>query len=232
MEAHRVQLHGTLTVPALEARELYRFYHVGDEETLALRGVSLQVGSGEVVAIVGPSGSGKSTLLACLAGLDEPDGGYVAVAGQRITRRPESVRARLRAKHIGMLMQSENLLTTLSVADNVRLQLSLAGTTDPRLLENALQQADIAHRAKAKPGQLSGGEVSRAALAVALATNPELLLADEPTGEVDAETEQKILRVLDERRKSGGATVVATHSEALMQWAGRTIGLLDGRIVE
>jgi len=220
------------TSAVLEARDLYRFYHTGDEETLALRGVSLRIGTGEVVAIAGPSGSGKSTLLACLAGLDEPDGGYVMVAGERMTRRPESVRSVLRARHIGILMQSENLLTNLSVADNIRLQLGLAGITDPAAMKIALQRAEITHRANAKPGQLSGGEMSRAALAVALSTDPALLLADEPTGEVDEETEQKLLGVLEERRNAGGATIIATHSEALIRWADRNINLLDGRIVE
>jgi len=217
---------------ALHAHDLYRFYHAGEEETLALRGISLQVDAGEVVAIAGPSGSGKSTLLACLAGLDEPDGGYVTVAGERMTRRPESVRAQLRARHIGILMQSENLLTNLSVADNIRLQLALAGVSDSGAVQSALQRAEIGHRAGAKAGQLSGGEMARAALAVALSTNPPLLLADEPTGEVDEETESKLLRALDDRRKNGGATIIATHSEALMRWADRSIKLLDGRIIE
>lgn len=216
--------------PALEARELYRFYHAGEEETLALRGVTLTVNRGEVVAIVGPSGSGKSTLLACLAGLDEPDGGYVRVAGKRLTRRPEHVRAAIRAKHIGILLQSENLLTNLTVADNVRLQLALAGRPNGSGLDAWLQQAEIAHRRSAKAGQLSGGELARAALAVALCTEPDILLADEPTGEVDAQTEAKLLGVFKSRRERGGATIIATHSEALMRWADRSIHLRDGQI--
>src|SRR5712664_2011785 len=109
-----------IPAPALEARELYRFFHSGDDETFALRGVSMSLGAGEVVAVVGPSGSGKSTLLACLAGLDEPDGGHVVVAGNRITRRDEATRAGLRARWIGMLLQSGNLIEHLSVAQNVQ----------------------------------------------------------------------------------------------------------------
>lgn len=214
---------------ALEAHDLYRFYHAGEEETLALRGVTLEVERGEIVVIFGPSGSGKSTLLACLAGLDEPDGGYVNVAGKRLTRRPEHVRAAIRARHIGILLQSENLLTNLNVADNVRLQLALAGRakTSPHI---ALQQADIAHRSHAKPGQLSGGELARAALAVALSADPDVLLADEPTGEVDAQTEKILLRALNERRARGGATIIASHSEELIRWADRSTQLRDGRI--
>lgn len=108
---------------ALEAHELYRFYHVGDDETRALRGVDLRVDAGELVALVGPSGSGKSTLLACVAGLDEPDGGHVDIMGQRLSRRPEAARARLRARHIGMLMQSGNLFDHLTVGANIALQI-------------------------------------------------------------------------------------------------------------
>src|SRR3979411_203389 len=115
---------------AVEAHELYRFYHAGEEETLALRGVSLRVDLGETVALVGPSGSGKSTLLACLAGLDEPDGGYVVLRGQRLTRRPEAERAARRAAHVGVLLQSGNLLEHLSIADNVALPMHLARAYD------------------------------------------------------------------------------------------------------
>ncbi|MDP9300040.1 MAG: ATP-binding cassette domain-containing protein, partial [Actinomycetota bacterium] len=116
--------------PVLQARDLYRFFHAGDDETFALRGVSLDVRGGEIVAVVGPSGSGKSTLLHCLAGLDEPDGGSVTVAGRQITRRGEGTRAELRARWIGVLLQSGNLLEHLSVADNIRIATALAGRTE------------------------------------------------------------------------------------------------------
>src|ERR1700741_5138722 len=112
---------------ALEAFELYRFYHAGEDETFALRGVSLKLARGEVVAVTGPSGSGKSTLLACLAGLDEPDGGVVRIAGERLSRRPERVRARLRARSVGVLYQAANLVGHLSVADSLVLAERLAG---------------------------------------------------------------------------------------------------------
>ncbi|HMJ18678.1 MAG TPA: ATP-binding cassette domain-containing protein, partial [Gemmatimonadaceae bacterium] len=116
--------------PAIEASELYRFYHVGDDETQALRGVSMEVNSGEIVAVVGPSGSGKSTLMSCLAGLDEPDGGFVYINGERLTRRDEKTRASLRARSMGILLQSGNLFDHLTVRQNVQLKMGLAGQKD------------------------------------------------------------------------------------------------------
>ncbi|HEV2037504.1 MAG TPA: ATP-binding cassette domain-containing protein, partial [Candidatus Eremiobacteraceae bacterium] len=155
-----------MSQPALiEARDLYRFYHIGDDETLALRGVSLSVSAGEMVAIMGPSGSGKSTLLACLGGLDEPDGGYVLIGGQRITRRPEAQRAEIRARQVGILMQTGNLLGHLSVSDNVRLQQLLAKSATSQAIPALLASVGLSDRAHSYPDQLSGGEAARAGLA-------------------------------------------------------------------
>jgi putative ABC transport system ATP-binding protein len=218
-------------MPVLEAHDLFRFYHVGEDETLALRGVSLHVDGGEIVAVVGPSGSGKSTLLACLAGLDEPDGGFVTIAGKRLTRRPESERAALRASYIGVLLQSGNLFAHLSVEDNVRLQMYFSRTLNERRLQEMLSAVGLTDRRRAQASQLSGGEATRAALATALAADPALLLADEPTGDVDVETERRLLDLLNLRRTQGHATLIATHSQALAASADRVIELLDGRIV-
>ncbi len=218
--------------PVVEAAELYRFYHVGDDETLALRGVSLTVARGETVAIVGPSGSGKSTLLACIAGLDEPDGGHVDVAGHRITRRSEPERAAIRARSIGIMLQSGNLIGHLSVAENVRLQLSLAGRPDGGRVGEVLDSVRLLHRARSHARQLSGGEAARAGLAIALAAQPALLLADEPTGEVDAESERHILDAIAQQTRAGGAAILATHSDAVAGHADRVVHLRDGRVVE
>jgi putative ABC transport system ATP-binding protein len=215
----------------LEAFDLYRFYHTGDEETLALRGVSIHVEAGEIVAVMGPSGSGKSTLLACLVGLDEPDGGYVQLMGKRLTRRPEAERASMRAAEIGILLQSRNLFEHLSVDDNMRLQMRLARKFDEQRIGTLIDLVGLHDRRYARPSQLSGGEVARAALAVALSTNPQVLLADEPTGEVDVETEKHILRLLENRREDGGATLIATHSNILAAHADRVVRLLDGRVI-
>jgi putative ABC transport system ATP-binding protein len=215
---------------AIEAVELYRFFHAGEAETLALRGASLWVEPGEMVALVGPSGSGKSTLLNCLAGLDEPDGGYVALRGERLTRRPEAERARRRAASIGILLQSDNLFETLSVADNLRLQMDLAAKPDRARVDALLERLGLAQRRDALPGQLSGGELARAGLAVALAPAPALLLADEPTGEVDAATEAQVVDFLAEQCRSGMAALIATHSQGLASRAGRIVRIEDGRI--
>ena len=218
------------TEPVLEAHELYRFFHSGDDETFALRGVSMEVMPGEVVAVVGPSGSGKSTLLACLAGLDEPDGGFVRVAGQRLTRRAEPARAALRARWIGMLLQSGNLLDHLSVSQNIAAAQALARGAAATSVETLLSGVGLAERAHARPATLSGGEAARAGLAVALANDPPLLLADEPTGEVDHANEAILLDLLRARADAGNAVVLVTHSDRAANVADRIIHLKDGRI--
>jgi putative ABC transport system ATP-binding protein len=219
-----------MSTPALEARDLYRFYHAGDEETLALRGVSLTVQAGEVVAVTGPSGSGKSTLLMCLAGLDDPDGGVVRVAGERMSRRPEPERARLRGRAIGVLYQSANLIGHLSVERNVALAQRIAGgNAGAARRAEVLEQAGVAARAHARPSQLSGGELARAALAAALVNDPAVLLADEPTGELDDTTAGRVLDLLRRRARSGGAVVVVTHDRNVAEIADRELRLYDGR---
>jgi putative ABC transport system ATP-binding protein len=223
-----------VTPPALQAVSLYRFFRAGDEETQALRGVSVAVKSGELVAVAGPSGSGKSTLLSCLAGLDTPDGGMVHVAGQRLSHRPERERTRLRARHIGLLFQSANLLEHLSVDANLALVQALiprpAGSTPAQRRLALLRSLDIEQRATATPSTLSGGEAARAGLAVALANDPAVLLADEPTGEVDADTEHQIVGLLRARADAGTAVVVVSHSAAVAGAADRVIRLEDGKI--
>ena len=216
----------------LVADDLFRFFHPGDTEVRALRGASLSVGRGETVALRGPSGSGKSTLLASIAGLDEPDGGMVTIDGQRMTRRPESERCALRAASIGYLAQSGNLFAHLSVADNVALQMQVSGIRRQRTkILDLLAMVELSDRADAYPATLSGGEAARAGLAVALAADPPLLIADEPTAEVDRETEARILDVLEQRRLKGGAALIATHSSSLATRATRVLAIADGRIV-
>ena len=218
--------------PTLVARDLYRFFHAGDAEALALRGVSLTAAPGEVVAVTGPSGSGKSTLLACLGGLDEPDGGTVHVAGERLSRRPERERARIRAGSIGVLYQQFNLVAHLSVRDNLALARRLDGSrTDPSWCDELLDRLGIASRASARATQLSGGELARAGLAVALSNDPPVLLADEPTGELDDVSASRVLALLRDRAAEGTAVVVVTHNAQVAAAADREIRLHDGSVV-
>ena len=215
----------------LAAHELYRFFHAGDDETLALRGVSLTLEAGEIVAATGPSGSGKSTLLACLAGLDEPDGGHVMLGDLRLSRRSEAERARIRAARIGMLFQQANLVGHLSVAANVGLAQRVGEQrTDTAWRDELLQRCGIAARAGHRPAQLSGGELARAGVAVALANDPPVVLADEPTGELDSVTARRVLALLRERAEAGAAVLIVTHSREVAAVADREISLRDGRL--
>lgn len=214
----------------IAADDIYRFYHTRYEETRALRGVTMAIEPGELVALVGPSGSGKSTLLACLAGLDVPDGGQVVLLGEPIARLSEGERALRRRRHVGILMQSRNLFAGLTAEENIRLPMLMAGEPDAARAAALLDAVGVGHRRSALPAALSGGEAARVGLAVALAMQPELILADEPTAEVDAATERDLIGLLAERSGAGAAIVVATHSQALAERATRVIQISDGRI--
>lgn len=215
----------------LEAEELYRFYHRGDEEVKALRGVHLALDAGEMVALVGPSGSGKSTLLHCLSGLDEPDGGTVRVMDQTMTRQPENEKRQLRSRYMGIMRQKDNLFPHLSVVENARLAQQLAEKRDEQRIGEIFRRTGLADRTSSLPPQLSGGERARAGLAVAMAAQPKILLLDEPTGEVDAETEAAILQLLAEYRDEGGGIVVATHNPAVARLASETLTMKDGKFL-
>lgn len=219
----------------LEARGLHRFYRRGDGEVAALLDLSFSCSAGELVAVTGPSGSGKSTLLGLLAGLDDPDGGQVLIAGERISHLGQGAAARLRARRIGVMTQAASLLGHLTVLQNVRLALSLrerggnvgSGPSPEELLDGLGLGAVL----RARPGTLSGGETARAGLAVALAGAPDVLLADEPTAEVSSEEEQQVLDLLVTWRPASGATVLVTHSDTVAARADRVLRLADGRLV-
>jgi putative ABC transport system ATP-binding protein len=185
-----------------------------------------------LVAVVGPSGSGKSTLLACLAGLDEPDGGTVRIGGERITRRSEAERAQVRARGVGVLMQAGNLLEHLSVLGNIGLAQRVAGSHDPGRARALLAQLDLSGHEDARPSTLSGGEAARAGLAVALANDPSVLLADEPTGELDRLNGSTVLELLTGFARAGGAVCVVTHSDHVANAADRIVRLSDGSVVD
>jgi putative ABC transport system ATP-binding protein len=198
-----------------------------------LTDVSLEVPAGQFVAIAGPSGSGKSTLLGLIAGLDQPTGGRIEVAGVTITGLDEDALARFRGDHVGYVFQSFHLIPTLTALENVAVPLELAGAADAAARAAALLgDVGLAERAHHYPVQLSGGEQQRVAVARALARRPRLLLADEPTGNLDSATGKQIIELLvGANRRLGSTLVLVTHDAALAAHADRVITLHDGRIV-
>ncbi|MCW2571171.1 MAG: transporter related protein [Frankiales bacterium] len=219
----------------LEAAGLHRFYRRGETEVAALLDVGLVCAPGETVAVTGPSGSGKSTLLALLAGLDQPDGGRVVVAGEQLSHRSAGDSARLRARRIGVLTQASGLLGHLTVMQNVQLAGHLrrrAGGGGGPSPDELLQGLGLSAVIRSRPQTLSGGETARAGLAVALAGSPDVLLADEPTAEISTAEEREVLALLRHWRPALGATVLITHSDFVASQADRSLHLRDGRLVD
>jgi putative ABC transport system ATP-binding protein len=220
----------TRSGPVLDAQGLHRFFRRGGEEVAALKDVSITLLPGELVAVVGPSGSGKSTLLNLLAGLDDPDGGVVRVAGERLSHTSATTQARLRGRLVGILTQSSGLVEHLDLTGNLRLAASFRSTsTSSAELDRLLVDVRLDGRRRARPSTLSGGETARANLAVALVGGPRLLLADEPTAEVAADEEVALLRLLRDLQPADGATLVVTHSPTVAAAADRVVRLVDGR---
>jgi putative ABC transport system ATP-binding protein len=199
----------------------------------ALRGVSIDVDAGELVAVMGPSGSGKSTLMHILAGLDKPTSGSVTIAGKDITQLDDSELTRLRRKHIGFVFQFFNLLPMLTAEENVTLPLSIAGVKpEEQWLEELLTTMGLADRRTHRPAELSGGQQQRVAIARALISRPTILFADEPTGNLDSKTSGEILELLRESVNAyGQTTVMVTHEPRAAAIADRVLFLADGLIV-
>ncbi len=219
----------------LDARDLVRRHALEGGEVTALRGVSLQVQAGEYVAIVGPSGSGKSTLLTLLGGLDLPTSGTVAILGTSLSALPDRALTRLRLERIGFVFQRFHLLPVLTARENVELPMAEMGVTPASRrarAEELLAYVGLAERAGHRPTQLSGGEMQRVAIARALANRPAILLADEPTGELDAATGREILALFRRLHADGTTLVVVTHDERVTSEASRVVRMLDGRIVD
>lgn len=219
--------------PALETRDVFRIYRSGPVETVALRGLDMRVDRGEVVAVLGPSGCGKSTLLSLGAGLDEPSAGEVRVLGRSLGRLTEPELADWRAHELAIVFQNDNVWPALSARQNVVLTLRLAGVADPeRVAEEALDDFGLTDRMSQRAGVLSGGEQQRLAIAAAAAKRAPLVLADEPTGELDAANERRVLAALRHLRDGYGSTVIAvTHASAVAAAADRVIEMRDGRVV-
>jgi putative ABC transport system ATP-binding protein len=218
----------------IDVQDVTRTFGAGPTATAALRGVTFSVGEGQLVALRGRSGSGKTTLLNVVGGLDTPDGGSVHVAGLDVTAMGERERMRLRREMVSYIFQSFGLLPVLSAAENVGVPLRIAGVP-PRVREERvslmLSTVGLADHARQRPGELSGGQQQRVAIARALATRPALLLADEPTGQLDQETGKQIMRLLRAVVRSEGVTaLVATHDPALIDLADSVLHLADGQI--
>jgi len=219
--------------PVLIGRDLRKDYPMNGETVHALRGVSLEVRSGEYVAIAGPSGCGKSTLLQLIGGIDVPTAGVVEILGTRLDTLSDRDLTRLRLTRLGFVFQRFHLLPVLTARENVELPMAEAGVLARRRRVRALEllaYVGLEHRASHRATQLSGGEMQRVAIARALANRPALLLADEPTGELDAATGEEILRLFSRLNADGTTLVVVTHDERLAAQAGLIIHLLDGRI--
>jgi putative ABC transport system ATP-binding protein len=209
-------------------------YRTTDIETLALNDVSLEIGAGEFVAIMGPSGCGKSTLLNVLGLLDSPTSGAYAFFGEDVARYAEKDLTRLRRDNLGFVFQSFNLIDDLTVAENVEVALiyrrEVGGERKQRVAE-ALERVGIGHRAGHRPQQLSGGQQQRVAIARALVSRPKLILADEPTGNLDTTNGEAVMALLTQAARDGVTVIMVTHSLAHAALAERTIKLLDGRVV-
>ncbi len=219
----------------VEARGLRKRYRRGDAEVAALDGVDLTLDAGAFVAVVGPSGCGKSTLLHLCGAMDRPTAGEVRLDGRPLAALDDDELTRLRRERIGFVFQFFNLLPTLTVAENVALPLLLAGRGASEAAARAgawAERVGISHRLDHAPAQLSGGEAQRTAIARAVAHEPALLVADEPTGNLDSENGARILELLqDVNRRSGAALLLATHDAAVASAAGRTVEMRDGRIL-
>ncbi|MFJ4671106.1 ABC transporter ATP-binding protein [Kitasatospora purpeofusca] len=227
---------GTVTTPMVAVTEVHRSFGSGERAVHALRGVSFTIGRGELTALKGRSGSGKTTLLNLVGGLDAPTGGSITLDGTDLGSLDEDGRLALRRDRLGFVFQSFGLLPVLTAAENVGIPMRLRKVPAAQREERArtlLALVGLADHANQRPGELSGGQQQRVAIARALANEPDLIIADEPTGQLDSETGRSIMELLRAVVRSEGVTVlVATHDPNLMELADRVVELRDGRVVE
>ena len=221
--------------PIIQVRDLRKIYHLGDVDVHALRGVNLTVERGELLCVMGPSGSGKSTLFHILGGLTSATSGHVMVDGRDLSQISDAERTRMRKTTVGFVFQKYNLLPTLTAADNIAIARHIAGRTpdpDPKF-EEALDLLGIRQRLNHRPSALSGGEQQRVAIARAIVNQPAILLADEPTGNLDSKNSAAVLGLLRHLNERLGQTVLLiTHDPGVASYAHRLVHMLDGQIVE
>jgi len=221
--------------PVIELRRVSKTFVTAGRDFVALHDLDLRLPAGEFVAVVGKSGSGKSTLLNLLAGIDRPTAGEVVVAGQPVHALDESRLASWRGRHVGVVFQFFQLLPTLTVLENVMLPMDFCRTLPPAKARlhalDLLGQVGIPEQADKLPGELSGGQQQRAAIARALANDPQVLLADEPTGNLDSNTASAVLALLAEQRRKGKSVLMVTHERELLDVVDRVVTLSDGKVV-
>lgn len=218
----------------IKIHDLTKVYRTSDVETSALNHINIEVSDGEFIAIMGPSGCGKSTLLNVLGMLDSPDSGNYEFLGENVAGYAESRLADIRKRNIGFIFQSFNLVDELSVAENVMLPLLYQKVPVPerkQRVQAVLERVGIAHRADHRPQQLSGGQQQRVAVARAVITNPKLILADEPTGNLDTTNGEEVLELLSQLNSEGTTVVMVTHDQSHADHASRVIHMLDGRVL-
>ncbi len=219
----------------IQMQNLSKVFTTDEVETHALAGVHLEIERGEFVSIAGPSGCGKSTLLAILGLLDSPSDGRYLLKGTPVERLDRSERARIRNREIGFIFQAFNLIGDLTVFENVELPLTyrhVPGTERRRMVREALERVGMAHRQKHYPSQLSGGQQQRVAVARALVGEPSILLADEPTGNLDSANGEAVIEILRNLHRNGATICMVTHDPRYSQYADRTVRIFDGRVVE
>jgi putative ABC transport system ATP-binding protein len=217
----------------IRTSDLWKTYVMGDEEIHALRGVSFEIKRNEYVAIIGPSGSGKSTLMNLIGCLDTPSKGEYWLNSKLVSQMDDDELAHIRNKEIGFVFQTFNLLPRATALHNVELPLIYNGTPSSKRIDmakKALESVDLGHRMSHKPNELSGGQRQRVAIARALVNNPSIILADEPTGNLDSKTSEEIMQLLDTLHKRGNTIIVVTHEHDIALHAHRVISILDGQI--
>ena len=219
----------------IKLTEINKIYRTDEVETQALENVNIEVKKGEFLSIMGPSGCGKSTLLNIMGLLDEPTSGQIELCGQVIdTHMSDNKLAELRNKTLGFVFQSFHLISTLNVLDNVQIPLIYRGVRSSerlRLAKEAIERVGLSHRMKHRPSQLSGGQCQRVAIARAIIGNPEIILADEPTGNLDSKNGLEVMQLLTQLNQEGTTVLMVTHSERDAGYAQRIINLLDGHVV-
>ena len=220
---------------AIELKDIQKNYRIGENEFAVLKGIDLQIEEGEFIALMGPSGSGKSTLLNIVGCLDRPSSGRFMLFGQDISLTSDDELARLRREELGFIFQTFNLIGRISVQKNVEVPMMLSGVMRQKRRERALellQDVGIAHRSEFSPQNISGGEKQRVAIARALANDPTIIIADEPTGNLDLKNSSEVMKILSNLNQEGRTIIMVTHNPEITENCSRVIKLRDGRILE